>query len=252
MRITRPASTSSVPTVTSEPAGRAPAGAAFRITHLILPGLAFIALALLLGLTDADRAVADTWAFDTATGRFIGAGPGEWWARELLHAGGAAAIRVAGAVVVVLWLLAGRMAALSAWRRPLGYVVAATLAVVTMVGIAKNTTNVDCPWSLTGYGGNRPYVHLFADRPDGLPRAQCFPGGHSASGFALLALYFGLRDRKPRAARIALVAALAVGALFAFGQEARGAHFLSHDLWSLATAWFTCLAVYRLGFGGRV
>jgi membrane-associated PAP2 superfamily phosphatase len=95
-------------------------------------------------------------------------------------------------------------------------------------------------------------VHLFGDRPDDLPRAQCFPGGHSSSGFALLALYFALRDRRPRAARWFLGGALAVGTLFAFGQEARGAHFLSHDLWSLGIAWFTCLAVYRLAFGGRV
>jgi membrane-associated PAP2 superfamily phosphatase len=220
--------------------------------HFALPGVAFVAVALLFALTDADRALADAWAFDTATGLFIGAGPGEWWARELIHAGGGAAIRAAGAVAVVLWLAAGRVAALTAWRRPLAYVVAATLAVVAVIGLAKNTTNVDCPWSLTGYGGDLPYVHLFADRPDGLPRARCFPGGHSSSGFALLALYFALRDRRPGSARGALVAALGVGALFAVGQEARGAHFLSHDLWSLAIAWFTCLAVYRLGFGGRV
>ncbi|MBL8226706.1 MAG: phosphatase PAP2 family protein [Chromatiales bacterium] len=205
-----------------------------------------------LALTDADRIVAGAWAFDAVAGRFIGAGPGEWWARELIHAGGGTAIRIAGAAALLLWLLSRWSGTLAAWRRPLAYVVAATLSIVTVIGVAKNTTNVDCPWSITGYGGSRPYVHLFADRPDGLPRARCFPGGHSASGFTLLALYFALRDRRPRAARSVLAAALGVGALFAFGQEARGAHFLSHDLWSLAIAWFTCLGVYRLGFGGRV
>lgn len=252
MRITRPASTSSVRTGTSDAPERSPASSGFWLTHLVLPALAFLALALTFALTDADRALTDAWAFDATAGRFIGAGPGEWWAREVIHAGGGTAVRAAGLVAVLLWLGAGRVAALQAWRRPLGYVLAATLAVVAVVGIAKNTTNVDCPWSLTGYGGSLPYVHLSGDRADGLPRARCFPGGHSTSGFALLALYFALRDRRPRAARGALAGALAIGGLFAFGQEARGAHFLSHDVWSLAIAWFTCLTVYQLGYGGRL
>jgi membrane-associated PAP2 superfamily phosphatase len=111
---------------------------------------------------------------------------------------------------------------------------------------------VDCPWSLAEFGGQLPYVHLFADRPDSLPRAQCFPGGHSSSGFALFSLYFLTLGRSRRLARWALGGALLVGGVFAFGQEARGAHFLSHDLWSAALVWFTCVGVYAIGYRGNV
>jgi membrane-associated PAP2 superfamily phosphatase len=41
-----------------------------------------------------------------------------------------------------------------------------------------------------------------------------------------------------------LAAALAVGIAFSIGQEARGAHFLSHDLTSAAIVWFVQLWIY--------
>jgi membrane-associated PAP2 superfamily phosphatase len=41
-----------------------------------------------------------------------------------------------------------------------------------------------------------------------------------------------------------LAAAIAVGVAFSIGQEARGAHFLSHDLTSAAIAWFVGLGLY--------
>ncbi len=100
------------------------------------------------------------------------------------------------------------------------------------------------PWDLAEFGGDRPYVALFADRPDLLPRAQCFPGAHSSSGFALVCFYFVFRDRSRRAARWALLAAGLVWAVFSLGQQARGAHFLSHDLASLAIVWFVQLLLY--------
>jgi membrane-associated PAP2 superfamily phosphatase len=85
---------------------------------------------------------------------------------------------------------------------------------------------------------------LFADRPDFLPRARCFPGAHASSGFALTCFYFALRDRSRMAARWALIGALLVGIAFSIGQEARGAHFLSHDLVGAAIVWFIQLGLY--------
>jgi membrane-associated PAP2 superfamily phosphatase len=115
---------------------------------------------------------------------------------------------------------------------------------VALVGGLKAITNVDCPWDLAGFGGELPHVALFADRPDYLPRAQCFPGAHASSGFALVAGYFALRDRAPAWARAWLGAGLSLGCVFAIGQEARGAHFLSHDLAGAALVWSVQLALY--------
>ena len=85
---------------------------------------------------------------------------------------------------------------------------------------------------------------MFADRPDYLPRAQCFPGAHSSSGFALMSLFFALRDRCRRVARGALALGIGIGVAFSIGQEARGAHFLTHDFASAALVWWMLLALY--------
>jgi hypothetical protein len=53
-------------------------------------------------------------------------------------------------------------------------------------------------------------------------------------------------------ARGALLAALALGLTFGFGQWARGAHFVSHDLWSAAICWFVSLGLYLFPFRGRL
>jgi len=120
----------------------------------------------------------------------------------------------------------------------------AMLAATLLVGGLKVLTNVDCPWDLAGFGGHNPYIALFADRPNALPRAECFPGAHASSGFALMCFYFAFRDRSRRVARWMLAAAIVIGIAFSIGQEARGAHFLSHDLTSAAIVWFVQLALY--------
>jgi membrane-associated PAP2 superfamily phosphatase len=225
---------------------------AFWRRHAALPAALFLVVAGLAAATGLDEAVARAWAFDPVGHRFIGSGPGEWWAKEIIHSGGGRLIRIIGGLLIVAWLLSYRVAALRHWRRPLSFVVLSVALGAGLVGLLKEITNVDCPWSLQEFGGKLPYVHLLGDRLDTLPRAQCFPGGHSSSGFALFAIYFLMLGRSRQLARWALGAAVLVGGVFAFGQEARGAHFLSHDLWSAAVVWFACLAVYTLGYRGDV
>ncbi len=67
----------------------------------------------------------------------------------------------------------------------------------------KGVTDVQCPWSLQDFGASEPYVPLLGERVDSAKPGRCWPGGHACTGFALLALYFALRDRHPRAGRIA-------------------------------------------------
>jgi membrane-associated PAP2 superfamily phosphatase len=193
---------------------------------------------------DLDRQLASALFYDPATARWVGAHT--LWAERLIHTGGRDLVRLIalGAVAV----LAGGCfrGTLRPWRRDAAFAILAILLSTGLVGLLKHLTNVDCPWSLVGYGGTNPYVAPFGDRPDGLPEATCFPGAHSSSGFALACFYFLLRDRSSRLARVALAASLGLGAVFAFGQEARGAHFLSHDLTSAALVWATQLALYRV------
>jgi len=222
----------------------------FWITHAWLPLLAFAVLATLLATTDIDPSITDRLYYDWQAHRFIG--KDTWWARDLIHTGGRNAMRTVAAVALLMLVASLFGDRWRCWRRPAAFVFTCMVGATLFVGTLKQVTNVDCPWDLAQYGGTRPFVHIFADRPDELPHAACFPGAHSSSGFALVCFYFLLRDRRRGAARAALAGALTVGAVFAFGQQARGAHFLSHDLWSACLVWFICLGLYAFAWKGSV
>jgi membrane-associated PAP2 superfamily phosphatase len=217
---------------------------AFWRAHAWWPLLAFAVAFGVLEIFSLDRAIARELYFNVGTAQWLGAGSGDWWAHQLLHTGGGWVVRAVAAGALVLWALSFGVARIRPWRRQAGFVVLAMLLATLVVGGLKVVTNVDCPWDLAGFGGHNPYVALFADRPDALPRAQCFPGAHASSGFALFCFYFVYRDRSIRVARWMLAAAIAVGIIFSIGQEARGAHFLSHDLTSAAIVWFVQLGLY--------
>jgi len=225
-------------------AGRPYDRRAFWRLHAWWPLLAFVIVFGVLEVFSLDRVIAREWYFNVETGRWLGSGTGEWWARGLLHTGGRWVVRGVAAAALVLWALSFGIARMRPWRQSAGFVLLAMLLATLVVGGLKAVTNVDCPWDLAGYGGHNPYVALFADRPDALPRAQCFPGAHASSGFALMCFYFVFRDRSRRIACWVLTGAIAVGVAFSIGQEARGAHFLSHDLTSAAMVWFVQLGVY--------
>ncbi|HYJ41882.1 MAG TPA: phosphatase PAP2 family protein [Steroidobacteraceae bacterium] len=217
---------------------------AFWRRHLWWPLLAFTIAFGVLEIFSLDRILAREWYFNVHSSQWLGTGAGEWWARGVLHTGGRWVVRGVAAGALGLWALSFGIARLRPWRGSAGFVLLAMLLATLLVGGLKTVTNVDCPWDLIGYGGDNPYVALFADRPDALPHAQCFPGAHSSSGFALMCFYFVFLDRSRRTAAWALAAAMAVGVAFSIGQEARGAHFLSHDLASAAIVWFVQLGLY--------
>lgn len=134
----------------------------------------------------------------------------------------------------------------SAWphlRKPLAYLLLATLAGSLAVAWFKSWSNVDCPWDLLRYGGERPYVDLFSLRPVGLSRGACFPAGHASGGYAWFALYFCFLAVRPRWRWYGFAAALALGLTFGIAQQLRGAHFLSHDLWTATICWAAAAAV---------
>jgi membrane-associated PAP2 superfamily phosphatase len=216
----------------------------FWSVHLWVPLAGFLALFGVIESLGADRLVAHALFYDATAGRWLGSGMGAWWARDLIHDGGRWLTRSIAGSALALWCLSLVSARTWPWRREAGFVFVAMAASVAVVGALKALTNVDCPWDIAEFGGDRPYVALFAQRPDGLPVAQCFPGAHSSSAFALVCFYFVLRERSRRAASATLLAAGLLWAVFSLGQQARGAHFLSHDLASAAIVWFMQLALY--------
>lgn len=168
-----------------------------------------------------------------------------WWAEDVLHRGGRLVVIAAGVAALVGWLVARRSARLALWRRPALYVVATIAACASLVGILKAASDRPCPWDVARYGGASPHWPLFASAPPTAGAGRCFPSAHAATGYSLVAVYFGLRDRRRRAARWALVGALAVGTAFGFAQVARGAHFTSHNVVSALLSWYVALALYE-------
>ena len=113
----------------------------------------------------------------------------------------------------------------------------------TTISIFKSMSVHGCPSNLSLYGGNLPLFSLFAHLPAGVQAGHCFPGGHASAGFALMAFYFAFQESKPYFARAMLLLSLVVGFAMGWVQMMRGAHFMSHNLWS---AWLVWLVLFVL------
>lgn len=133
------------------------------------------------------------------------------------------------------WTMLGVWAVCVAWkplRRGALLMAAAALAVTLL----KQSSPYSCPWDLVQWGGA-------AEAPG---PGRCLPAGHPVNGFMLFGLYFALRHERPRAARAVLIAAWVVGLIAGTVQVARGAHFVSHVLWTAWVAWAVTLAADAL------
>ena len=165
----------------------------------------------------------------------------------VLHRGGRLLSQLAWAGVLTATLLHWRTPSSDVWTRPAACLLVAVLASTACVALLKGTTHMDCPWDLVGFGGQRPFVPLFAHRPAELGTPACFPAAHAASGYAWVALYFFFLHAAPRWRHVGLAAGLLAGTVFGLAQQLRGAHFLSHDIASLTVCWAVACSVDRIG-----
>lgn len=116
---------------------------------------------------------------------------------------------------------------------------AGVIVALLLIQWLKRHSLTSCPWDYQIYGGIAQDVsHWRFGLRDGGP-GHCFPAGHPSAGFAFLAVPAFVALSSPRWAVWLAAAALGLGCLLGFTQIARGAHFVSHVLWS---AWW-CAAV---------
>ena len=154
---------------------------------------------------------------------------------------------------IVLWIMPiatlvalVRSAKKNGWslatRRWTWLFVAQIIAPLTVSLLKQHTTPI-CPWHMLEYGGKlaEPAFAFVARAQAG----QCFPAGHPSMGWGALAFYYFWSSSHPQRARIALVAALLLGAVMAWVQIARGAHLPSHVLWSLWVDWLVIWLLYH-------
>lgn len=214
-----------------------------RADRSVSRGDARVALAALLGLL--------TWelsGLDLALTRWIGSPSGFAWrhsvlAGHLLHDGG----RMLGwSLLSLLVLDAIRPVLAGPARGERLYAVGTVLAGLVLVPLAKRFSTTSCPWDLSEFGGRAAYVpHWVLGITDGGP-GHCFPSGHAVAAFAFFGVYFFWRARRPALARLALAGVLALGIAFGWAQWVRGAHFVSHTLWSAWLCWVIGALTFRL------
>jgi len=141
-------------------------------------------------------------------------------------------------------------AALDAWRPRAGrtaldrlrlrVVGLSALLVPMVISTLKQASVAHCPWDLARYGGSEPYLRLFEALPPGVAAGHCLPAGHASSALWLVSLSVLWLPARPRRACRVVLAALLFGGLVGWMQQLRGAHFLTHTLWSI---WLACAVV---------
>ena len=205
--------------------------------------LALLALMLLVDPSRLDLALADL--FYIRDQGFIGRHND--FLEDVLHDRAKQLTIVIGVLAIGGFLLSLLPSRLRPLRRELGYLVLAMGLSTGFVTPLKKITQMHCPWSLEQYGGVEHFSGLLEPRAQPVEKSgKCWPGGHAAAGFALIALFFFWRDRYPRLANAALIFALSLGSLFSLVRMAQGAHFFSHNLWTAVLCWLICLVLYDL------
>jgi membrane-associated PAP2 superfamily phosphatase len=215
-----------------------------RALRVLAGALALAALLILLeGNSGLDLWLADTM-FDFHTHEF------PWqhaWLTEHFGHGtlkvlltGLGALPVAAAV----WDGLRRGRALAPWWQVRVRLLAlCTVLVPLVVSLLKRASHSHCPWDLERYGGYQPYYHLLEHMPRWVEAGHCLPGGHASSALWLVGLaVFWLPHNVRKAAEVAAWALL-FGGLVGWMQQLRGAHFLSHTLWSMWLAAALLLAL---------
>jgi membrane-associated PAP2 superfamily phosphatase len=228
----------------------------FFYRHYTYPLLALVMLSALINFFDVDKTLADyfyhlqgnTWAWKNS-----------WLTEQFFHKGGRAASLLLALITLALLIASYCLKDWQQHRKPLTYLILAAAGGSLLVSFLKSSLAVSCPWEFQRYGGSLSYHSVFEQLS--LRNGEgCFPAGHASAGYAWVALYFfGLCYKTTRRSTsqstwqftwrwAGLALPLMAGVAFGFAQQLRGAHFISHDVWTLAICWFYSLALYHLMF----
>jgi membrane-associated PAP2 superfamily phosphatase len=211
--------------------------------HLVFPLLAFIPLLSILELSSIDLWLAD--ALYTWEGGAWGLKK-NWLVYGIMHHDGKQLIYLVGFVALLLAGSSRKVTALRPFRGSIFYLLICMAIIPTGIAFVKHFSQVPCPWSLVNYGANRIYQHNLS-YPLGFGRGEhCFPSGHASGGYAVLALYFAAYPHVTKNAWRFLLPGILLGTSFGLAQQLRGAHFLSHDLWTAFFCWFLSLLIFSL------
>jgi membrane-associated PAP2 superfamily phosphatase len=110
--------------------------------------------------------------------------------------------------------------------------------VVILIPILKKITTTSCPWDLAQFGGMAKvqWISHWNWTAIDAGNRRCFPAGHASTAFSFLAVpVFLLTASRPWAYRVLFLVTV-LGSWMGLTQVYRGAHYVSHSLW---TAWIS-------------
>lgn len=215
--------------------------------HLTTPLIALIALSIILEASGADIRLADkiyaweggSWALKNA-----------WITKTVIHQTGRNLSLFLALIVIAGLITTFISTKVRKYRRELVYLLCAAGGSSILISLLKEITHVSCPWDFDRYGGEIPYESVLSQIIHASGEG-CFPAGHASGGYAWLALYFLGTYKNSNLRWIGLTFALCVGIVFGFSQQLRGAHFISHDLWTLGICWLFSLLLFKLMLIGK-
>jgi membrane-associated PAP2 superfamily phosphatase len=181
--------------------------------------------------------------FDFDSGRFPW--HDKWFATTLMHDGIKRLMVLCSLVPAVLLALhrLGSKRLRAGTRMRLQYVLVCAVAVPVTITQLKGWSVQACPWDLARYGGLAPHLSLFGPVPEGMVAGHCFPAGHASAALWLPAWAVFWLPQQPWRALWVAAAGFVTGMLLGWVQQLRGAHFLSHTLWSM---WIAALLMLVL------
>jgi len=173
-----------------------------------------------------------------------------WFTYDIMHHWGKRLVLLIGLVLMALYAASWKVDRLRLWRWSFAFSITAMILLPSLVASLKHLSSVPCPWDVSRFGGGLSYLHnLHFTFASGV--GHCFPAGHSSGGFGLFAVYFAFAPFVTRKRLWLLLPGLVTGLAFGFAQELRGAHFISHDLWSVAICWFGALLLFKFAWSFR-
>lgn len=213
----------------------------FYIAQICILTVSALCLIFLYPLTQLDEALIHPY-YDSVMHQFVL--KKDYLLEMVMHKGLKYLMILIALVTCCVWMVTFKLRRLRRFRKPLFFSFIGMVLATIAVSLTKRFSPHACPWDLSLYGGNQPLLALFEPLPEGISLGQCFPAGHASGGFALWSFYFFFRNHQPKIAKIGLYAGAFFGAVMGWAQMMRGAHFMSHNLWSAWLVWLVLLSLY--------
>jgi len=211
-------------------------------TEIIILLICILCLAL-IHYSDLDFIISD-YIYETTQWKYTQS----FWAETIMH-------KTTKAIIIIIFLgLVFKLISLIRSRAENHHIYDLFILLLTvvlsiaLVSFLKRFFNADCPWDLIRYGGEKPFYSLFDYPENMLPSKHCFPASHASVGYSWLALFFFFKVKNYQHKFKVLFGVLFIGISFGIAQQIRGAHFISHDVWSLIVCLLTAILIYSIAY----